>query len=172
MIAGEARQSFVQLFEHRIHMAEHAVGELLLTQFVPHMLLRVQLGRVGRRGQQADVLWHHQIPGPVRTGAVHDHDHEVVGVGAADLVEELAHAQGVHLAADHPIEVALQRADRAVDIHELALIAIEHDRAPRQGRPAAARPRHAAKPGFVLEHQPHSASAQIDFLQDGRQRLG
>ena len=93
-------------------------------------------------------------------------------VGATDLVEEFAHAHGVHLATKHPIQVTLERTDRAVDIHELAFVAIEHDRAPGQRRPTAPRTRHAAKPGFVLEHQPHRAAAQIDWIHDGRQRFG
>jgi hypothetical protein len=32
--------------------------------------------------------------------------------------------------------------------------------------------RHAAKPGFVLKHQPYGSTAQLDLIQRGSQQLG
>ena len=136
------------------------------------MLLRIELRCVRGQGQQPDIFRYGQIFGSVRARPIYDHHHEVVGMGAADLSQEFAHAQGVHLATQHPVEVALQRTDRAVDIHELPFIAIEHDRSPGQGGPTTPGARHAAEAGFVLKHQPDRSSAQIDLTQRGTQHFG
>ena len=52
-------------------------------------------------------------------------------------------AHGIHLGTAHPVQLAQQRTDRPVDIHELSFVAIEHDRSPGPRRPTAPRTRHA-----------------------------
>ena len=44
-------------------LVEYPIGELLFPQFVPHMFLRVEFGRVGRQSHQADVFWPLQLLG-------------------------------------------------------------------------------------------------------------
>ena len=44
--------------------------EFRLAQFVPHVLLRIELGRMGRQPHQPDVLWHDQVLGHMRAGTV------------------------------------------------------------------------------------------------------
>ena len=68
-------------------------------------------------------------------------------------------------------QLAQQRTDRPVDIHELSFVAIEHDRSPGPRRPTAPRTRHAPEARLVLEHEPYWASAQFNLIQDGSQRL-
>ena len=172
MIRSQARQPGMQLCDHRIDVVEHPIGEFLLPQFIPDMLLRIELGGVSGQRYQANVLGHRQVFGLMRASPVDDHHDEFVGMGVAHLPQKLTHAHGVHLTTDHPVELALQRTDRTVDIHELAFIAVEHDRSPGQRRPTAPGTRHAAEPRFVLEHEPHRAPVQLDLIQDGSQRLG
>ena len=115
-MGSQTGQANFQLLDDRIQVVEHPVGKFFLSQFVPDMLLGIQLGRVGRQHQQADVLRDDQIFGLVRTGPVQDHHDEIGRVCLADLGEELAHSHGVHLAAQPPIQLSFERAHRAIDI--------------------------------------------------------
>ncbi len=153
-------------------VVEDAVREFLLPQFVPEVLLRVELGRVGGQAQQPDVGGHCKILGHVRACAVHHHDDEVAPMGDADLRQELTHAVGVHLGRDHPVELSLDRADGAVDIDELALVAVAHRGPLGLGRPASPDSNHATEASFVLEHQSDPASARDPSFEAGSQHLG
>jgi hypothetical protein len=51
-----------------------------------------------------------------------DHRDEIGRARLAGLGEELAHSRSVHLAAQPPIQAAFERARRAVDVDELALV--------------------------------------------------
>ena len=76
---------------------EHAMGEVVLPQELPHVFDRVELRRVGRQVRQADVGRDAELfAGLVPTGAV-EHDH---GMGArsharADLGQVQVHGLGV-----------------------------------------------------------------------------
>jgi hypothetical protein len=170
-VGSQAGQAVLQLLDDRVQVVEHPVRKLFFTQFIPDMFLRVQLGRVRRQRQQPDVFRDDQFLGFVRTGPVQHHHDEIGRVSPADLNEELAHSRRIHLAAQPPIQLALQRTDRAVHIDELPLVAVA-DHGP-QGRRCPAPPgsHHASKPGLVLKHQAHrTAHGQIG-CQQGSQRF-
>ena len=152
-IGGEPGQTAFQLPEDAGHLGEDAVGELLLPQLVPEMLLGVELWGVGREPVEADVLRDDQGVRDMRTGAVDDHDDEVLRMRRADVGEELAHPLGVHLGAEHPVQLSFHRAHRAIDVGELPLVAVVDDGPFGHGRPAATDPHHATEAGLVLEHQ-------------------
>jgi len=151
---------------------EYPIGKLLFPQFVPDMFLRVEFRRVGRQSHQVDVFWAPQFLGLVGTGPIHHHENEVIRVSRTDLFQKAAHPLGVHLPADHPIHLALKRTYRAVDMHELALVAIGDGRSGWRGRPTSANAHHTAKARFVLKHQPDLAPPHFLWNQQGTQRFG
>src|SRR3972149_2903419 len=85
---------------------------------------------------------------------------------------ELVHPVGVHVFANHPVQLALKRADSPVHVDELTLVAVAHARAKWQRRPTASQANHSDKPRFVLEDQTNGAAFDICWVQDGRQRFG
>ena len=64
------------------------------------------------------------------------HHDELSRMGLADLGEKLPHPDRVHLAAQPPIQLAFQRADRAIDVHKFPFVAIVEHRAQGARRPA------------------------------------
>ena len=91
----------------------------------------VEFGRIGRQSVQANVLGHDQRFSDVGTRSINDHDDEVLRVCRTDLRQKASHIFGVHGRANHPIQLSLQRADRAINILELALVTVVHHRAQR-----------------------------------------
>lgn len=154
------------------HVGVDAVGELLFPQFVPDMFLRVELGRVWRQAKQSHVLWHNQVLRHVRACAVHHHDYELAPVGSADLSKEFRHPDGIHLASDHPVQLPLHRTDGAVDIEELALVAVAHRGSHRLLSPAAANAHHAPESSLVLEHQADPSATDLRGIEEGIQHIG
>src|SRR4051794_6875717 len=100
--------------DDRLVVRPDAMAELVLPQVLPHVLDRVQLGRVGGQRQQGEVLGDGEAAGAVPAGAV-EHDH---GVGArGDLVADLRQVQaggrGVGIRQDQGGADGALRADRA-----------------------------------------------------------
>ena len=171
-VAGHAGQALLQWPDHRVQVVEHSVRELLFAQFIPDVFLRIQLGRIGRQGKQADVIGNDEFLGFVRAGSIYDHDNQFGRVSLADLGEELSHAESVHLPAQPPIQLPLQWADRAVDVNKLAFLAITDHRPQRSRRPAPPGSHHASKASLVLKHQAHRAARWPLGPQHGSQRFG
>ena len=108
-------------------MSAHTrLWEFLLAQLVPEIFLGIELGRIGRQAVAADVFWDQQGLGHEGTGSHDDHDDEVVGVSDAPLRQKMAHQCGVHFPSDHSVQLAFQRADRAVNRGEFAFVAVVH----------------------------------------------
>src|ERR1035437_3160978 len=93
-------------------------------------------------------------------------------MGGADLRQELGHALGVHLPTGHPVKLALDGADSAIDIDELPLVAVANRRAFWAGCPAAANSHHSTKPSLVLEHQAHPPTLNLFRLHQRCQSFG
>src|ERR1700693_3412489 len=91
-VGSEAWQAVLQWSDDGIQVVEHRLGEFFLAQLIPDMLLRVQLRRVGRQGQQANIFREAQLFGLMRTGAIPYHHDELGRMGRADLQQELRHA--------------------------------------------------------------------------------
>ena len=86
-----------------------------------------------------------------------------------DLFQECRHILGVHFLSQHPVELAVLRADRSIDVGELSLITIGHDRAARCRCPTPPRFGHTSKTRLVLEDQTHGAMVGIVPLYSGSQ---
>ena len=100
------------------------------------------------------------------------HDNEIFGMGSADLVEEATHGFGVHLAADHPIQLSFLRADCSIDIGEFPLVAVVDHRTLWRWRPTTSNANHAPKARLILEHQAHRSSLDGFRSQQGFQHFG
>ena len=55
-IGGQTGEPSFQLADHATKVGKHAIGKLFLPYFVPDVFLRIELGRVDRQSQQADIL--------------------------------------------------------------------------------------------------------------------
>src|SRR3972149_4468833 len=119
-----------------------------------------------------DVLRNTETFRYVGTCSIEDHDNEVLWMGPADLRQELVHPVGVHVSTNHPVQLALERADSPVHIDELSLVAVTYGRAKWLGRPAPSQSHHPAKPCFILEDQADGSVLDIGSVQDVRQRFG
>ena len=96
-----------------------AVAELVASQIVPDILHRVQLGRVWRYRQQADVAWHCQFPAglvPSRAVAEH-HGMRARGDLGADLRQVDAHGLAVGRRQDDGSTRRPGRAQRAEQVN-------------------------------------------------------
>src|SRR4051812_31647047 len=90
-----------------------AMAELVLPQVLPHVLDRVQLGRVGGQRQQGEVLGDGEAAGAVPPGTV-EHDHAVRPGRdvAADLGQVQAGGRGIGVGQDEGGTDGALRADR------------------------------------------------------------
>src|ERR1017187_4059384 len=171
-VRSEPGQALVQLTDDGVQMVKHPVGEFFLAQLIPDMFLRIQFGRVGRQGQQPNVLGNRQVFSLMRTGSIQHHQDEVAGMGLAHLRQKFAHARGVHFVAHLPIQLASQGADRAIDINKLPLVTVAQHGAERGRSPAAFGAYHAPEAGLVLKHQTYRAPLHYRRGQPGCQRFG
>jgi hypothetical protein len=60
LVSSQAWQPRVQLRSHALHAFKDTVGEFLFAQFVPEVLLWVELGRISRQPVEEDIFRHHQ----------------------------------------------------------------------------------------------------------------
>ena len=129
------------------------VAELVASQIVPDILHRVQLRRVWRYVQQADVTWHRQFAsGLVPSRAVADH-HGMRAWGdlGADLCQVDAHRLAVGRRQDDGSTRRPGRAQRAEQINGVPPV-VPHRARPRAGgRPDVFKAALLAHAGFVLE---------------------
>ena len=133
------------------------------------MFLWIEFGCVGRQCFKVHVGWQLQILRPMRTCSVENHDDEVIRMTPPDFLQELRHVLGIHFISQHPIKLTVLRADRSIDICELSLITIGHDRTARSRCPTSPRFGHASKTSLVLEDQTHGAMVGIVSPDSGCQ---
>jgi len=119
----------------------------------------------------AECSWARSNPWPHARWRRPHHDNEVASMPGADLSEELAHEVGVRLRRDLPVELSSERADRAVDVQELAFVTVADHRSLRLLRPAAANAHHLAEARLVLERQSDSTLADVAGFKAGWQHL-
>jgi hypothetical protein len=63
MIVRQTWQPHIQLCDHGIEVVEDPIRELLFSQFIPYMLLRIELRCVRGQGRQPDIFRYGQIFG-------------------------------------------------------------------------------------------------------------
>jgi hypothetical protein len=100
------------------------VRKLLLSDFIPQMLLGVELGRASRKREQPNILRDYQVLPSVGACSINYHYDEVMRVTLTNLFEEFAHALSIHLRADLPIKVSFTRAHGSVGVHKLSLVSV------------------------------------------------
>src|SRR3990167_641922 len=171
-ISSKFRQAGFELASDPGQICKHPVGEFFFAQFIPYMFLRVEFRRIGRQTDQAHVFRHCQVLTHVGTRPIHHHDDEVITVRLTYLNEEFAHARGVHLSADHPIQIALQRTDRTIHIDKFAFIAVIDHRTLWCVGPAFANAHHAPETRLVLKHQTYAPASHNFGFGDGSQVFG
>ena len=79
---------------------EDPVMEELLTQLIPDMLNRVELGRIRGQPQKIDIGRRFERIAAVPASTVNHHDDALLGVACRDFVEEQLHALGVDVRQD------------------------------------------------------------------------
>ncbi|MDO8595498.1 MAG: hypothetical protein Q7R45_02630 [Sulfuricaulis sp.] len=156
-VGGKSWQSAFELFNDTGHVGKHAIRKLFFAQFVPEVLLGIEFGGVCRQPNETDVVWHDEILGFMRTGAIQDNYDEFLWVCRTHLGKKLAHPDRVHFSADLPIQITFARTDATVDVSKLPFVAIVDDRTIRRRCPATFDSHHPPKAGLVLKHQTHVA---------------
>ena len=110
---------------------EDPVGEPVVSQELPGVLGRVQLGRLGRQEQDGDVGGQIELVGGVPARLVHQQNGVGVdGDGLGYLGQMQVHRRGVAAGQDETRCLALGRTDRAEDVGRLGPL-IVRGRRPR-----------------------------------------
>lgn len=156
-VGCERWQALFKLTNHTGHIVEYPIGKLLLPEFIPDVLLGIEVGGKRRQAHELYITRERDVFGSIRAYPIQDHDDQFPRMRGADLGEQLVHALCVHVLADYPIQFTFPRANRSIDIGELPFIGVGDHRPQRRRGPAAFDSDYAAETGFVLEHQPHAA---------------
>jgi len=131
--------------------------KVFFAQLIPNMLDRIQLGAVGRLGDQTDIVRDNQIVCPVPASSIHLHDNEVRGKDAADPLQEAIHHRRGDFWQNQRDHLTQGWGHRSIGIkvlsHHLCRSMGTHPR----WCPAAFGATDAAKTAFVLRHDEHGA---------------
>ncbi len=96
---------------------EDPVRQPVLPDELPDSLDWVQLGRLGWKRNQGDVVWDHQVAGLMPAGLIEqEHGVGTGRNGLRDLLQVQCHGVGGAAGQDKPGALALGRADRAEDV--------------------------------------------------------
>ena len=135
-----------------VGVVEDADREEALSEVEPQTLDGIELGTVGRREDQSEVLRDVECPGVVPTGAVEDdRDVDVLGQGGGEAGEEQVHEIGID-GGEHESEVgAARRMHDGIDIGPLVADLPGPPGALSPAPPAMADPPLVADAGLVLK---------------------
>jgi hypothetical protein len=93
------------------------VAEKIAAQIVPDVLCRVQLGRVGRKRHEHDILWHNEVWRTVPTSTVEDQQGDGTDADAcADFGQMFVHGLDADCWHDQGGAGAARRADGAEQV--------------------------------------------------------
>ena len=100
-----------------VDIVEHAVGQPVLAQELPYVLLGVQLGTLRRQWDDGDVVWHHELAREVPTSLVKQQCCVVPRrhIGG-DRREMQVHHRGIAPGQDQADGLALLGTDSAEDV--------------------------------------------------------
>ncbi len=174
LIGFEGGKACEELILDPVHGVEDEVGEPAFADESPKMLGGVELRTVGWKMGKADVVGDGDIACRVPTGAVKEHQDELVGVPASHFSEEERHALGVHGGQDEAVKPAVVGADSGEGVGVLADDASADGGTDAAGRPAASRVIDPTEASFVLEHHPKTKTAGSlvsYFLRDDRREF-
>jgi len=97
MIMLHIVQCFFQVIFDGINTVENSVVKFLFPQIVPDMLHGIELRRIWRKAEQAEIIRNHERFAFMPTGAVKHHDYPVIQVSRSHLVKKYLHALSVDM---------------------------------------------------------------------------
>ena len=113
------QQAYDRRILHGFHAAEQPVPKELLSQFVPDLLLRVELRRIGRQKAQFHVFGHPQCLGCVPPSPVHEHQDMLFRMPPTHFAQKAGHGSGVGVRQDQAVMHAVSGADGTKDVRVL-----------------------------------------------------
>ncbi len=132
---------------------KNPVMEPFLTQFIPHMLNRVELRSIGREKQQAHVIWRNKRLILMPSCTIHDHDNPIHRVSSSHLVKEELRTRSIDVWKHEAVKLAVLDRYCAIGI---GVLMCQHSLANRPERfwtPARSGVGNAPKTCFIHEHQ-------------------
>lgn len=116
MVVFKTLQRDDEMVFKRIKAIGDAVVEMLLAQFIPEMLLRVEFRRVRGKKHQAQIVRQMKVFALVPPGAIEHHDDIVVRIATGYLVEKDLHTAGIDMGQHQTVEAAVLRTDCAIGV--------------------------------------------------------
>ena len=169
MVQFKVAKRVAQMVFECIDTVEDAVVKGLFPQIVPEMFNWIELRRVRRKREQAQIVGQPERSTLMPPGAIEDHHDPVVGMTRADLIEKQLHAGAIDVRQDQRVERAISDGDGGISVRVL----LRHHRltqwANGSGAPATPRVGDATEASFVLKHQADRHLARpraVDFEED------
>ncbi len=97
MIMLHIVQCFFQVIFKGINTVENPVVKFLFPQIIPDMLHGVELRRIWRKAEQADIIRDHERLVFMPTSAVKNHNDPVIHVSRSHLVKKYLHALSIDI---------------------------------------------------------------------------
>src|ERR1700682_2493771 len=116
VIQFKVAKRVAQMVFERIDTLEYAVVKGLFAQIVPEMFNGIELGRVRRKCEQAQVVRQPERSTLMPPGAVENHHDALVGMARADLIEKQLHAGAVDVRQDQRVEHAIGHRDGRISV--------------------------------------------------------
>ncbi len=148
-----------ELGAHGVDRFEGVVLEDFLANFIPEILLRVELRRIGRQEQQCDIVGKRKVAAAMVGGAVENQEDVLPGKFPREDIEEGLEARRVRCRHDQIDASPILRRDRSVQIDVFAN-ELGGDLGPGAGwSPARPRAVDPAETRFIGEHDPQATTA-------------
>jgi len=157
----------------RVVAGEHAIGQPVVAQELPDILLRVQLGAFGWQRDDGDVCRNDQPLRDVPSGLVDQQHGMPPGRDPCrDLDQVVVHRFGIAPRHDEPGRLALRRADRAEDVGRCGPLIMWRARAGAAPGPATGDLVLLPDPGLIAEPDLYVTGIETPALRDGRNDFG
>ena len=161
------------MIDEIVFVEKDAVGQPVVTQELPYVLLRVELGALGRQRYDGDVGRHNELGGEMPPGLVKQQSCVAPGgdVGG-DGGEVQVHRRDVAPGQDQPDRLALVRTDGAKDVGRGGALVDRSGRSGSAPRPTAGDLGLLTDPGFVAKPNLYVAGCDALVLRDRVQTGG
>jgi len=164
---------FAAVVDEIVFVEKDAVGQPVVAQELPYVLLRIELGALGRQRHDGDVGGHDELGGEMPSGLVEQQGGVASGSDVGrDGGEVQVHRRGVAPRQDQPDRLAVLGADGAEDIGRGGAQVDRSERPASAPRPAAGDLGLLADPGFVAKPDLYVAGCDALVLRDRGQAGG